>query len=104
MAILSPEQRKRHKKALIIGAAFGGMLSVAISLLMDFMVSDALQGTWRDAIVNDMARFFDLSVSPDSLIAYLLFALVLLVMAAIGAAIGAIFSYIVFRFLELLSS
>ena len=36
--------------------------------------------------------------------AYVLFVLVMIFMAAVGAAIGAVFSYIVFRFLEMLAS
>lgn len=99
-------RRKREltRRALLAGGIAGGVLSVVISVLMDFMVSDSLQGTWRDAIVNDLERFMSISLSPDSFITYILFVLVLLLLAVIGAAIGAVFAYIVFRFLEILSS
>jgi len=98
------ERRKFHRKALITGGIIGGVLSVVISVLMDFMVSDSLQGTWRDAIVNDLQGFMSINISPDSITAYALFVVVLLFLAAVGAAIGAAFSYTVYRFLEMLSS
>jgi len=98
------DRKRHHRKALIAGGIFGGVLSVVISVLMDFMASDSLQGTWRDAIVNDLDRFMSVVISPDSLTAYALFVVVMLFLAAMGAGIGAMFSYIVFRFLEMLSS
>lgn len=98
------ERRKLHKKALLTGGIIGGVLAVVISVLMDFMVSDSLQGTWRDAIVNDLQHFMSLSLDPDSIVVYVMFVLVLLFLAAIGAGIGAAFSYTVYRFLEMLSS
>jgi len=98
------DRKKLHRKALLAGGIFGGVLSVVISVLMDFMASDSLQGTWRDAIVNDLYRFMSVTISPDSLTAYVLFVVVMIFLAAMGAGIGAMFSYIVFRFLEMLSS
>ena len=98
------EKKNIHKKALLAGGIFGGVLSVVISVLMDFMASDSLQGTWRDAIANDLHRFLSISITPDSLTAYAFFVLVMIFLAAVGAGIGAVFSYIVFRFLEILSS
>ncbi|MFC1549333.1 hypothetical protein ACFL4R_00465 [Nitrospirota bacterium] len=104
---MAPDQQSRKKAlrmALIAGGLFGGVLSVVISVLMDFMASDALQGTWRDAIVNDLDNFASVSITPDSFAAYGLFVLVLVFLAAVGAGIGAVFSYTVYRFLEMLSS
>jgi len=98
------KRRKLLRTALIAGGLIGGVLSVVISVLMDFMASDALQGTWRDAIVNDLQRFMSVSISPDSFWAYVLFVLVMILLAGIGAGIGAVFSYTVYRFLEILSS
>ena len=98
------DKKRHHRKALLIGAGIGGVLSLVISLLMDLLASGQAQGTWRDAIVNDLDMFMSITISPDSLIAYLLFVLVMIFMAAVGAAIGAVFSYIVFRFLEMLAS
>ena len=102
---LEPGRKKElTRKALLAGGIAGGVLSVLISVLMDFMASDTLQGTWRDAIVNDLQRFMSISLSPESIITYILFFLVLVLLAVIGAGIGAVFAYIVFRFLEMLSS
>ena len=97
-------RKKLLRKALIAGGIFGGVLSVVISVLMDFMASDSLQGTWRDAIVNDLERFMSISITPDSITAYALFVLVMVFLAAVGGGIGAVFSYTVYRFLEMLSS
>jgi hypothetical protein len=98
------KRKKLLRKALIAGGMFGGVLSVVISVLMDFMASDSLQGTWRDAIVNDLERFMSISITPDSITAYALFVLVMIFLASVGGGIGAIFSYTVYRFLEMLSS
>lgn len=98
------KSKKTTRKAIIAGGIFGGVLSVLISIMMDFMVSESLEGTWRDAIVHDLDKFFSVNITPDSFIAYVLFILVLLLLAVIGAGIGAVFSYIIFKFLELLSS
>jgi hypothetical protein len=102
---LDKDNRKKFlRKALLAGGIIGGSLSVVISVLMDFMASDALQGTWRDAIVNDLQMFMSISITPDSITAYALFFLVMVFLAAVGAGIGAVFSYTVYRFLEMLSS
>jgi hypothetical protein len=101
---LSSERKALHRKAIMGGGIFGGVLSVVISVLMDFLASDSMQGTWRDAIANDLDRFMSVSISPDSLTAYALFVVVMLFLAAVGAGIGAFFAYIVFKVLELLSS
>ena len=98
------EKKRHHRKALLIGAGIGAVLSLFISLMMDVLASGQAQGTWRDAIVNDLDMFMSITISPDSAMAYVLFLLVMVFMAAIGGAIGALFSYIVFRFLEMLAS
>ena len=86
------------------GGAFGGVLSVVISVLMDYLASDAMQGTWRDAIVMDMERYFSLTISPDGFVAYVLFVLIMLLLAAIGAAMGAAFGLLIHKFMSVLES
>lgn len=82
----------------------GAVLTVIIALLMDYLYSDALQGTWRDAIVNDVHSLFNVSLSPEGTVAYILFGLLLFVLSTVGAAIGAVFIFIVGRFLAFLGS
>ena len=92
------------KPFLIAGAIFGGAISLVISVMMDFMFSDTLQGTWRDAIVKDMDKYFSMTISPDSALAYILFIVTLILMAVIGAAMGAACAYVIHKFLSLLAS
>ena len=95
----------RARKQIVIAAAiFGGVISLIVSIMMDFMFSDALQGTWRDAIVHDMNHFFSITLSPDSFIVYILYVLMMILLTVIGAAIGAGFGYLIQKFLGMLTS
>ena len=102
------EKKQEHhlnpRKILIAGAAFGGAMAVVISLLMDFMFAGSMNGTWRDAIASDFKLLFSITISPEGLMAYLMFFVVLLVMAAVGAAMGFVFAYIIYKFLSFLTS
>lgn len=91
-------------KALKVGAITGALLSFTIIMMMDFMVADTMQGSWRDAIVHDLKHYFSITVSADSLIAYLLYLLVIIAMALIGALFGMLFVFIIHKYLSLLSS
>lgn len=95
---------KARRQIVIASAIFGGVMSLIVSIMMDFMFADALQGTWRDAIVHDMDHFFSITLSHDSLLVYLLYVLVMALLTAIGAAIGAAFGYIIQKFLSMLTS
>ena len=95
---------KRKRMVLIIGAAIGAILSLVTSLLMDILFADSLQGTWREAIVNDMQNIFSVTMDPDSVLVYLLFILLMLFLALIGGAIGAFFALIVYKFITFLES
>jgi hypothetical protein len=93
--------RGRAKKILLGGAVVGGLISLAITLLMDSMYAD--QGTWRDAIAKDLNTFFSLGASPKSIVVNILFVLVLGIMTAFGAFLGFIFSFFLYKFLSLLT-
>jgi ABC-type antimicrobial peptide transport system permease subunit len=95
---------KRERLIVLIGAAIGGGLSIVTSLLMDLMFSDSLQGTWRDAISNDLKNYFSIILPPESIIVFFLFLVVLALLAGIGASIGAFFAYIVLKFIRFLES
>ncbi|NOY64478.1 MAG: hypothetical protein GXO97_03655 [Nitrospirae bacterium] len=92
------------RKFLLIGSLIGGLLSVAIALLMDILFSDALQGTWRDAISHDLHNFFSLNTTPDSIIVYVIFIFILLILFVIGALFGSIFTMLIYRFMKFLGS
>jgi hypothetical protein len=92
------EDQRRAKKFLLAGAIVGGILSVAVSLLMDTIYADALQGTWRDAIAKDLNTFLSLGVSSGSIIVIIAFVFVLGILAAFGAFLGFIFSFFLYKF------
>lgn len=98
------EDRSKAKRYLFIGAVVGGVLSLSLALLMDWMYAGSLQGTWRDAIAKDLNTFFNFGVSPESLVVYFFFMLVLGLLAAFGALMGFIFSFFLYKFFSLLES
>lgn len=97
------ENRRRAKRFLAAGAIVGGILSLAITILMDTLFSDTLQGTWRDAIAKDLNTFFSLGVSSTSFIVNIGFLVVLAILTAFGAFMGFIFSFFVYRFFQFLT-
>ena len=98
------EDQRRAKKILLAGAIVGGVISVAVSLLMDTIYADSLQGTWRDAIAKDLNTFLSLGVSSGSIIVNIVFIFVLGLLAAFGALLGFIFSFFLYKFFSFLSS
>lgn len=94
----------KAKKYVIIGAVIGGIISLAISLLMDAMYADSLQGTWREAIAADLNTLFSLGVSSGSIIVNIVFVLVLAILSAFGAFLGFIFSFFLYKFFSFLNS
>jgi hypothetical protein len=98
------EDQRRAKKILLAGAIVGGIISVAVSLLMDTIYADSLQGTWRDAIAKDLNTFLSLGVSSGSIIVNIVFIFVLGLLAAFGAFLGFIFSFFLYKFFGFLSS
>ena len=97
------EDRKKAKKFLLAGAIAGGLLSLLITILMDTLYADALQGTWRDAIAKDLNTFFHFGVSSKSIIVYIGFAFVLGILTTFGAFLGFIFSFFLYRFFSFLN-
>jgi hypothetical protein len=98
------EDQRRAKRILLAGAIAGGIISVAVSLLMDTIYADSLQGTWRDAIAKDLNTFFSLGVSSGSIIVNIVFVFVLGILAAFGAFLGFIFSFFLYKFFGFLGS
>lgn len=98
------EDSRRAKKYLLFGAIIGGILSLSITLLMDTFYADALNGTWRDAIARDLNTFLSLGVSSSSFIVYVMFGVVLAIMAGFGSFMGFIFSFFLYKFFAFLGS
>ncbi len=98
------EDRKKAKRFLYSGAVIGGILALTITVLMDSLFANSLQGTWRDAIAKDLNSLFHLGVTPDSILVYLLFLVVLVILGGFGAFMGFIFSFFLYRFFQFLGS
>ncbi len=100
---MSPEKKKQ--KVLPLGGAVLGAVTGLLSVLsMDIFYSDALQGTWRDAISRDMRTGLSIALSPESPAVLLVYILIILLIMAFGALSGYIFGCIVQRIFLLLDS
>ncbi len=97
------DDHRRAKKFLLGGAIVGGIMSLSISLMMDMLFADSLQGTWRDAIAKDVNTIFSLGVSSKSILVTLIFMVVLAILTAFGAFMGYIFSFFLYKFFGLLT-
>ena len=97
------DEQKRARKFLLGGAIVGGIMSLSVSLMMDMLFADSLQGTWRDAIAKDLNTMFSLGVSSKSIIVGLVFIFILAILSAFGAFMGYIFSFFLYKFFGLLS-
>jgi hypothetical protein len=93
----------KAKKILLSGAVIGGIISLAITLLMDSMYADSFQGTWRDAIAKDLNTFLSLGVTSKSILVNIFFIIVLGILTAFGAFLGFIFSFFLYKFFSLLT-
>lgn len=93
---------KGLKKAVIIGALCGALISLALAISMDYVFSDSLQGTWRDAAVKDVTRMFGPAYGQNYLVVSLVLIVVMGFLAAFGALFGVIGGVIVNRFFKLL--
>jgi len=93
---------RRLKRFLIAGAVVGGLLALAVSLLMDTFFADSLNGTWRDAIVSDLHNFFGLDVTVNNPIVFIVFGVILAVLSGFGAFMGMVFAFFVIKFFSFL--
>lgn len=97
-----PDRNRLLRRYIVTGAIIGGLLSLSISLLMDVLFADSLNGTWRDAIVSDLNNFFKIKTSTGSPLVYLILGVILLVLSGFGAFMGMIFASFIFKFLSFL--
>jgi len=92
---------KGLKKAIIIGALCGALISLGSAISMDYLFSDSLQGTWRDAAGKDVTKMFGPAYGRNYLVVTLVLVFVMSFLAAFGALLGVIGGVIVNRFFKL---
>jgi hypothetical protein len=90
------------KRAVVIGAVAGALITLGSALAMDVVLSDALQGTWRDAAAKDAARLFGPACGGNWYAVTLVLVAVLVFLAAFGAVLGIIAAAIMHRFFRAL--
>jgi hypothetical protein len=90
------------KKAIIIGAAAGALITLGTALSLDMFFSDTFQGTWRDAATKDATKMFGPGCGQNWFAVTLLLAFVMSFLAGFGAMLGAIAGVIMNRFFKLL--
>ncbi len=88
------------KKAVIVGAVIGGVITLAIALGMDLFMSDTFQGTWRDAAARDVTKMFGPSCGQNSFAVLLVLVLVMGFLAGFGAMLGAAAGLLMNRFFK----
>jgi hypothetical protein len=90
------------KKAVIIGAVLGGLVSIGIALSLDLFFSDTFQGTWRDAAAKDVTKMFGTSCGQNVFAVTLVLVSVMGFLAGFGAILGAAAGLFMNRFFKLL--
>ena len=80
---------KGLKKAVIIGATIGALVSLGTALSLDLFLSGSMQGTWWDASAKDVTRMFGPACGQNVFAVALLLVLVMGFLAAFGALLGA---------------
>ena len=90
------------KKALLIGAVTGALITLGTALSMDLFFSDTFQGTWRDAAAKDVTRMFGPSCGQNWFAVTFVLVLVMGFLAGFGALLGAVAGVIMNRFFKFL--
>ncbi len=90
------------KKAVIIGAVIGALISLGAALSMDIVFSNTLQGTWWDAAAKDVTTMFGPACGKNYFAVTLVLVIVMGFLAAFGAILGAAAGLAMNRFFKLL--
>jgi len=90
------------KKAVIIGAVIGSVVTLGAAIAMDYVLSSSLQGTWRDAAVKDVTKMFGPACGQNWFAVTLVLIVVMAFLAGFGAVLGAVAGTIMNRFFKLL--
>jgi hypothetical protein len=92
---------KGLKKAVLIGAVAGAVVTLGIALSMDLFFSDTFQGTWWDAAAKDVTKMFGPACGQNIFAVTLVLVLVMGFLAGFGALLGAAAGLIMNRFFKL---
>ncbi len=90
------------RKAIIIGAIAGAVITLGAAMAMDYVLSSSLQGTWRDAAAQDVTRMFGPACGQNWFAVTVMLAAVMAFLAAFGAVLGIIGGVIINRFFRIL--
>lgn len=90
------------RRLLLAGALTGAAMGIALAIFMDTLYADSLGGTWLDAIKHDLDMVFSADFNRQGMAVKAVFGLVLSVLALFGAAMGYVFSFIIYKFFGLL--
>ena len=90
------------KKAIIIGAIAGAVITLGAALSMDYVLSSSIQGTWRDAAVKDVTKLFGPACGRNLFAVTLVLVFVMTLLAGFGAVMGVIGAVIINRFFRVL--
>ena len=91
---------KGLKKAVIIGAVIGALVSLGAALSMDIFLSGSLQGTWWDAAAKDVTKMFGPIWGRNVFAVALVLVFVMGFLAGFGAMLGAAAGLIMNRFFK----
>lgn len=91
---------KGLKKAIIIGALIGALMTLGTALSMDVFFSDTFQGTWRDAAAKDVTKMFGPACGQNWFAVTLVLVFVMGFLAGFGALLGAAGGVIMNRFFK----
>src|SRR3990172_10520459 len=83
------------RKAVIIGATIGALVSLGTALSMDMLLSGTLQGTWWDAAATDVTRMFGPAWGQNFFAVALVLVLVMVFLAGFGALLRAAGGFII---------
>ena len=90
------------KKAVIIGAVIGAVITLGAAMAMDSVLSGSLEGTWRDAAARDVARMFGPACGQNLFAVTLMLVSVMAFLAVFGALLGIVGGVIINRFFRML--
>jgi hypothetical protein len=93
---------KGLKKALIIGASLGAVITLGVAISMDYVLASSLQGTWRDAAVKDVTKMFGKTCGQNWFAVTLVLVVVMGFLAFFGAILGAVAGVVMNRFFKVL--
>ncbi len=87
----------------INSTGIGALVSLGTALSMDMVLSDAFQGTWRDAAAKDVTRMFGPSCGQNWFAVTLVLVFVMGFLAGFGSLLGVIAGVIMNRFFKLVA-